>query len=464
MITTREPVSLVLNAAIHSLDGCTRDQSFEVMRAAEFHHRIRQRQVDVLIGRIENTTPGAANAIKLALTESGESLPLHERRIYNEFQRITVRQWNKAEWDELEGVLRVDDAEYRVPQSIATLIKDIENRCVGLDSQEIDKVRGYIQSNEGPWNFMGAVRDFRRVHGIVWAVDWSGDPIAAIDPYMTPSQFLRRYVREIDNLPMEAQKTLLFALSDSDELLLNRQYEFTLRAGSHHSAVVVASYLDGSERKYVMLTRQQSGAEFLQDLPISGFRFSLSHEDLYEDVVEFVTTHKGPWNRKGVVSGFFLDTHGAIRCQLVDDSSMIIPIQLPHTTFMSTYVDENPRITRSGKALINRLAETTQFDFVRGSIKSVYGSGEHGVLVEGHDAKIIRAFFDEWRDPRGAIVSDPFLSERAKRALTQDIEDNPKLPEWRCQGYISRVTEDESGVVILRYDGSSRIIPFAALS
>jgi hypothetical protein len=460
MIATREPVSPFVNAAMRSLTECTRDQLFEVMRSAEFHQRLRPRQIDALVGRIQNTTPHVANTIKLAFTESGDNLPLHERRIYNEFQQMSMQQWTSAEWDELEGVLRVDQIEYRVPQSISEFVKDLESNCVGLDSREIDKVRAYVQSHEGPWNYLGSVRDFRTLGGVVWAFDWSGNPIAAIDPYMTPSQFLRRYVREIDSLPAEAQKTLLFALSDSEELLLNRQYEFTLRAGFRHSAVVVASYLDGSERKYVMLTRQQSGAEFLKDLPNSGFQFSLSHADLHDDVIDFVTSHKGPWNCKGLVSGFFVDSHGAIRCQLVDDSSIILPIQVPYATFMAKYVDENPKITRSGKALINRLAETMQFDFVRGSIKSVFGSGEHGVLVEGHDGKIIRAFFDEWKEPRESVVTDPFLSERAKRVLANDIEENPKLPEWRCQGYISRVNEDEAGVVIVRYDGTSRRIPF----
>lgn len=461
MMTTREPVSLLLNAAIHSLDGCTRDQAFEVMRAAEFHHYIRQRHIDALVGSIQNTTPHVANAIKLALREMGESLPAHERRLYNEFQEIAVRRWASAEWDDVEAVLRVDDVQYRVPQPVSALTDDLEGHCVGLNTQDVDKVRTYIRSHQGPWNFVGCVRDFRLQQGVVRAMDWSGEPVATIDPYMTPSQFLRVYARQIDNLPAEAQKTLLFGLSDSDELLLNRQYEFTLRASSRHSAIVVASYLDGSERRYVMLTRQQSGSEFLQDLPVSGFQFSLSQEDLYEDVVEFVTSHKGPWNRKGVVSGFFEDVHGAIRCQLVDDSSMILPIQLSDATFMASYVDDNVKITRTGKALINRLAETTQFDFVRGSIKSVFGSGEHGVLVEGHDGKIIRAFFDVWKEPRESIVSDPFLSERAKRVITRDIEENPRLPEWRCQGYISRLNEDNAGVVLVRYDGTSRRIPFA---
>ena len=460
MITTRDPVSPLVNAAVHSLDGLSRDQSFEVMRAAAFHQRERQRQVDVVVSRIEDLPPRAADAIKLALLESGENLPLHERRIYNDFQRMALQHWIRAEWDEMESVLRVDDIEYRVPQSVTTFTADLESYCVGLDSRELETVRSYIEAHEGPWNFMGSVRDFRRLQGVVWAVDWSGDPVAAIDPYMTPSQFLRKYVREIDELTAEAQKTLLFALSNSEDLLLSRQYDFTLRAGASDSAVVVASYLDGPERKYVMLTRQQSSADFLRDAPVSAFHFSLSQEDIYEDVVEFVTSNKGPWNRKGVVRGFFVDPRGAVRCQLVDDSTMLLPVQIPYATFMATYVDENSKITRSGKALINRLAETIQFDFVRGSIKSVFGSGEHGVLVEGHDGKIIRAFFDEWNEPREAVVTDPFLSDRAKRTLAQEIEENPKTPEWRCQGYISRLSEDESGVVIVRYDGSSRRIPF----
>lgn len=461
MIKMREPVTPLVNAAIHSLDGCTSDQLFEVMRAVDFHKQLRQGQIDAVVGKIQNATPHIASAIKLALSESGDNLPVHERRIYQEFQRIGVHAWESAEWDELEEVLRVDDVEYRVPQSGTVLVENLESNCVGLDSAEIAAVREYIQSHEGPWNFKGAVRDFRRIQGVVWAIDWSGDPITAIDPCMTPSQFLRKYARQIDSLTAEAQKTLLLALNDSDDLLLNRQHELTFKEGSRDSAVVIASYLEGSERKYVMLTRQQSGADFLRELPVSGFQFSLSQEELYGDVLEFVTSHKGPWNRKGVVTGFFVDDLGAVRCRLVDDSSMILPLQIPYATFMATYVDENPRITRSGKALINRLAETTRFDFVRGSIKSVFGSGEHGVLVEGHDGKIIRAFFDEWKEAREAIITDPFLSERAKRTLTQDIEDNPKLPEWRCQGYISRVSEDESGVVIVRYDSSSRRITFS---
>jgi hypothetical protein len=460
MITTREPVSPLVNAAVHSLDDCTQDQSFEIMRAAAFHQRERQRQVDVIVSRIEDAPPRVSAAIRLALLESGDNLSLHERCIYNDFQRVGFEPWIRAEWDEMEAVLRVDDAEYRVPQSVTALTDDLESYCVGLDSRDLETVRSYIQAHEGPWNFMGSVRDFQRVQGVVWAVDWSGDPIAAIAPYMTPSEFLRKYARQIDELTPEAQKTLLSAVSDSDELLLNRAYELTLQAGSRDSAVVVASYMDGSERKYVMLTRPQSSADFIRDAPVSAFRFSLSQNDVYEDVVEFVTSHKGPWNRKGVVRGFFVDPHGAVRCQLVDDSTMILPIQMPYATFMATYVDENPKITRSGRALINRLAETMRFDFVRGSIKSVFGSGEHGVLVEGHDGKIIRAFFDEWREPREAVITDPFLSDRAKRALAQDIEENPRSPEWRCQGYISRLGEDESGVVIVRYDDSSRRIPF----
>jgi hypothetical protein len=460
MMKTREPVTQLVNAAVHSLDSCPHDQSFEVMRAALFHQQLRQRQADVVVGRIQNTTPQVAASIRLALLESGEDLPLHERHIYQEFQRIGVDAWGGAEWDELEGVLRVDDVEYRVPQPIASFVESLEDKCVGLDSAEIASVRTYIQSHEGPWNFMGGVRDFQRLQGVVWAVDWSGDPLAPVDPFLTPSQFLRKYARQIDSLSSEAQKTLLYALSDSGGLLLRRQHEFTFKAASPDSVVIVASYLDGSDRKYVMLTRQQSGGDFIHDLPVSGFEFSLSQEAIYDDVVEFVMSHKGPWNRGGLVTGFFMDPLGAVRCRLVDDSTMVLPIQMPYATFMATYVDENPKITRTGKALINRLAETMQFDFVRGSIKSVFGSGEHGVLVEGHDGKIIRAFFDEWKEPRQSVVTDPFLSDRAKRTLARDIEENPKNPDWRCQGYISRVSEDESGVVIVRYDGSSRRVPF----
>ena len=101
---------------------------------------------------------------------------------------------------------------------------------------------------------------------------------------------------------------------------------------------------------------------------------------------------------------------------------------------------------------------------MRGSIKSLFGSAEHGVLVEGHDGKILRAFFDEWANPGEAIAEDPLLSARAKQAVTRDMETNPRIPDWRCQGFISQIREDRSGVFLIRYDGTERFIPFARAS
>lgn len=462
MITRQEPVTALVNAALRSLDGCTRDESFEILRAAEFHHQVREKQIRFLLGHIENVSPRVVTAISDALLESGEQLPLHERRIYQDFQRIVLDSWIKCEWDEMEGILRVDEREYRIPQSSSVYARGIHTHCVGLEPEEVDQVRAYICANEGPWNFVGSVRDFRRSDGVVWAMDWSGERIVAIQPEISPGQFLRKYSRQIDGLSAEEQKTLLFALTDSEGLLLKRHYEFTFQGSARDTGVVIASYLDGRERKYVLLTRQQTSADFLRDLPISSFEFALSQENVYEDLIEYVMSHKGPWNQKGVVIGFFEDVHGAVRCRLVDDSSAIIPINISFATFMTTYVDDNPRISQSGKALINRLSETIKFDFVRGSIKSIFGSREHGVLVEGHDGQIIRAFFDEWKDPLGEISADPLLSGRAKQLVAGDIAENPRLPDWRCLGYVSRIREDQSGVEIVRYDGTSRRIPFSA--
>lgn len=462
MITRQEPVTALVNAALRSLDGCTHDDWFEILRAAQFHQQVREKQARFFLDHIDNASPRILTAISDALLESGEQLPLHERRIYQDFQRIVLDSWINCEWDEMEGILRVDEREYRIPQSSSEYARGIHTHCVGLEPEEVDQVRAYICANEGPWNFVGSVRDFRRSDGVVWAMDWSGERIAAIQPEISPGQFLRKYSRQIDGLTAEEQKTLLFALTDSGGLLLKRHYEFTFQGSSRDTGVVIASYLEGRERKYVLLTRQQTSADFLRDLPTSSFEFALSQEAVYDDVIQYVISHKGPWNQKGVVTGFFEDAHGAVRCRLIDDSSTIIPIKIDFATFMTVHVDDNPRITRSGKALINRLSESIEFDFVRGSIKSIFGSGEHGVLVEGHDGQIIRAFFDEWKNPRGEIAADPFLSGRAKRALEKDVADNPTLPDWRCLGYISQIREDESGVLIVRYDGTSRRIPFSA--
>lgn len=461
MVKLHEPVTALVNAAVLSLDECGHDQSSEIVRAAQFHQRLRAEQTRCVVARIDNAGSDVLAAITEALLESGAGKPLHERRIYHEFQRIVVEPWTTCEWDEMEGVLRVDEQEYRVPQSSDNFTRELDTYCVGLTPEEIEVVRAYVKANEGPWNFRGCVRDFRAYHGVVWAVDWGGDRIAAIQPDITPSQFLRKYARQIDGLTAEEQKTLLFALTDSDSLLLKRQFEFTLIGGSRSTGVVIASYIDETERKYVMLTRPQTSAEFLRTVPVSGFEFSLAQEDVYASVVEYVSSHKGPWNQKGLVTGFFEDALGAVRCRLIDDSSAIIPLRLPFATFMTTYVDDNPKITPSGRALINRLAETVTFDFVRGSIKSIFGSAEHGVLVEGHDEQIIRAFFDEWSHPVEEISADPFLSNRAKQAVMRDIAENPKVPDWRCQGYVTRIREEPTGVLLIRYDGSSRHIPFA---
>lgn len=415
---------------------------------------------EILAEAAHGTTDEAYAAIRAALTTSGEGLSLAEKRLFQEFQTIAITAPEQLLWNPFTNTLIVDDHEYRVPQPILAIEGHLAEMCPDLTPPEVDQVQSCIRGNTGPWNYYGQVERFERQGSRIWAVNDVSERLAPIVSFQTASEFMELHRAEIEKLHPETQKTIAFAVSLHNDLLLDRGITPSFSAEDAHPALAVVSFVDDGEREEIVFTRSQTSEEFLEAARHDTFNFDLSQQTIREELIEHIQFNEGPWNQLGLVHDFFVSNKGAVLCRLYNGKTIFIPISMPAGDFMTTFVDENPAITSSGKSLLNRVVEMEDLKIIRGSVSSISGSAEDGVLVRGYKGRIAGAFFSPCDTPERYFMDDPLLSDRGKEALQRDLEENPASPEWRLRGYARRFSETKRGVLIEHYDGTRRFVPF----
>ncbi len=407
-----------------------------------------------------NASPSAHKAIHEALTTRGDGLSAGEKNLFHEFQQLALTIPEQLLWNPFNNTLIADDQEYRVPQSSRVVVEQLSAMCPGLNATEIAEVRSYIQDTTGPWNYVGLVESFKRHGSCIWAIDAEGDRLAPVSPLYTPGEFLARHSETIAALHPESQKTIAFAASMNNNLLLDKTVEVRFSAGSAHPALIFVTISDESGNDEVLVTRPQSSEDFLELARNDIFNLEISQQAIRDELIEHILTNEGPWNEVGLVRDFFMSAKGAVLCRLFNGKTIFIPISMPAGDFMSTFVDDNPAITASGKGLLNRVVEMRDIKMIRGSVQSVSGSAEEGVMVHGYKGRLQGAFFSECENPEVYFTDDPLLSERSKEALKRDIDENPTAPDWQLRGYARRFSETRRGVLIERFDGTRRFVPF----
>jgi hypothetical protein len=398
--------------------------------------------------------------IEAALTTGGEGLSLAEKRLFYEFQKLSLTIPDQLIWNPFTNTLVVDDQEYRVPQATRVTEGQLTELCPGLAPVEIDQVRAYIRDNTGSWNYYGQVERFERQGSRIWAIDGAGQRLTPIVSLHTVSEFMAIHHAAIEKLHPETQKTIAFAASLNNDLLLDRDIEPRFSAEDAHPALALVSFVEDGEKQQILFTRSQSSDDFLDTTQPNIFNFDLSQQLIREELIEHIHSNEGPWNQVGLVRDFFVSDKGAVLCRLYNGKTTFIPISMPAGDFMTAFVDENPAITSSGKGLLNRVVEMEDLKIIRGSVSSISGSAEDGVLVRGYKGRIAGAFFSPCDTPEKYFMDDPFLSDRGKEALQRDLEKNPDSPEWQLRGYARRFSETKRGVLIERYDGTRRFVPF----
>lgn len=460
MHVTTDAITSLSHAVIRSVDSLLDDQLSRITLA------VRQRLSDqiewgaMLAEVADGTSDDACAAILTALTTRGEGLSLEEKRLFHEFQKLSLTIPDQLLWNPFNNSLIADDQEYRIPQAIHETEKNLSELCPSLTSGEIDLVRVYIRDNIGPWNYYGQVEGFERQGSRIWAIDGVGQRLAPIVPLHTMSEFMALHRAEIEKLHPETQKTIAFAASLNNDLLLDRSIDPSFSAEEAHPALTIASFIEDGENQQILFTRSQSSEEFLESAHHDTFNFDLSQQSIREELLEHIQSNEGPWNHVGLVRDFFVSDKGAVLCRLYNGKTTFVPISMPAGDFMTTFVDDNPAITASGKGLLNRVVEMEDFKIIRGSVSSISGSAEDGVLVRGYKGRIAGAFFSPCDSPEMYFMDDPFLSDRGKETLKRDIEQNPAFPEWRLRGYARRFSETRRGVLIEHYDGKKRFVPF----
>jgi len=414
----------------------------------------------ILAELTDGAPPKAHAAILEALTTRGETLSPEEKRLFNEFQQLALTIPTQLLWNPFNYTLIADDQEYQVPQSWRVIEAELPSLCPDLTPAEVDEVRSYIQETTGPWNYFGIVDRFARDGACIWAFSSNGVRLAPISPLLSPTEFLILHHEAIRGLHPEAQKTIAFAASLNDGLLLNKNFDITFSVEDSNPALVIASYMDEGELQEVLITRSQTSEEFLTRARNDTFNFGLSQRAIRDELIEHILVNEGPWNQIGLVRDFFVSAKGAVLCRLYNGKTVFVPISMPAGDFMSTFVDDNPEISSSGKGLLNRVVEMEDLKIIRGSVWSVSGSAEEGVLVRGYKGRIAGAFFSQCETPERYFMDDPLLSDRSKEALKRDLEENPTSPEWQLRGYARRFSEKRRGVLIERFDGTKRFVPF----
>jgi hypothetical protein len=460
MHVTTDAITSLSHAVIRSTDSLSDSQLSRVALAAR-GRLSDQIEWGAILAEVAHGASGEVCAvIHAALTTRGESLSLEEKRLFHEFQRVSLTIPDHLLWNPFTNTLLVDNQEYRVPQTTRAIEENLSELCAGLTSAEIEQVRAYIRDNIGPWNYYGQVERFERHGTRVWAIDGVGHRLAPIISARTVSEFMSLHRAEIEKLHPESQKTIAFAASLSNHLLLDRNLDLSFSAEEAHPALAIVSFVEDGEKQQILFTRSQSSEEFLEGARHDTFNCDLSQQSIREELIEHIQSNEGPWNQVGLVHDFFVSDKGAVLCRLYNGKTTFIPISMPAGDFMTTFVDENPTITSSGKGLLNRVVEMEDLKIIRGSVSSISGSAEDGVIVRGYKGRIAGAFFSQCDSPEMYFMDDPLLSDRGKETLKRDIERNPALPEWRLRGYARRFSETTRGVLIEHYDGTKRLVPF----
>lgn len=460
MHTKTDTLTPLCHAVIRSTASLPDDQLSRITMAT--WQRLAD-QIDwgaILADLTHGVSDEARAAIEAALTTEGDGLSLEEKRLFHDFQKLSLTVPERLVWNSFTNTLLVDDKEYRVPQTSHATEKNLLEMCPGLTASEIGDIRNYIRETIGPWSYYGQVERFERHDSRIWAMNDLGERLAPIVTLYTPSEFMALHHSKLETLHPETQKTLAFALSMNDNLLLDRALTLTFSAEEAHPALAVVSFIDDGEKQELLFTRPQTSNEFLETVRSDTFNFDLSQDSIREELTQHIQSTEGPWNHVGLVRDFFVSHKGAVLCRLYNGRTTFIPISMPAGDFMTIYVDDNPAITPSGKGLLNRVVEMEDIKIIRGSIFSISGSAEDGVLMRGYRGRIAGAFFSPCDSPQTFFSDDPFLSERGKETLRRDLEENPLLPEWRLRGYARRFSETRRGVVIEHYDGNKRFVPF----
>jgi hypothetical protein len=414
----------------------------------------------ILAELTDGTSDEVCAAIEAALTTQGEGLSLAEKRLFHDFQKLSCTVPEHLIWNPFTNTLMVDDQEYRIPQPTRFTEKNLSAMCPDLTPSEIDEVRAHIQETTGPWNYYGQVERFERHDSRIWAINSVGERIAPIVSLYTANEFMALHHSQIEKLHPETQKTIAFAVSMNNDLLLDKGLTPTFSAEEAHPALAIVSFMEDGEKQEILFTRSQTSEEFLETVRSDAFNFDFSQQSIREELFEHIQSTEGPWNQVGLVRDFFVSNKGAVLCRLYNGKTAFIPISMPAGDFMKTYVDDNPSITPSGKGLLNKVVEMEDLSIIRGSVSSISGSAEDGVLVRGYKGRIAGAFFSPYDTPETYFKDDPFLSERGKETLLRDIEENPSSPEWQLRGYARRFSETTRGIVIEHYDGKKRFVPF----
>lgn len=460
MHATTDAVTPLAHSTICSLRDLPAQDISRVAAAAQTRLTDQLEWGAIIAELTDGAPPKAFAAIHEALTTRGEALSPGEKQLFHEFQQLALTIPTQLLWNPFNHTLIADDLEYQIPQSWRVIEAQLSLLCPDLTPSEIDGVRTYIRETTGPWNYFGIVERFARDGACVWAFNSNGERLAPIAPLFTPTEFLALYSQAIRALHPEAQKTIAFAASLNDGLLLDKNLDITFSVEDANPALVVASFMDEGELQEVLITRSQTSEEFLALARNDTFNLGLSQQPIRDELIGHILMNEGPWNQIGLVRDFFVSAKGAVLCRLYNGKTVFVPISMPAGDFMSTFVDDNPQISSSGKGLLNRVVEMEDLKIIRGSVRSVSGSAEEGVLVRGYKGRLAGAFFSQCDYPERYFMDDPLLSERSKEALKRDLEENPTLPEWQLRGYARRFSEKKRGVIIERFDGTKRFVPF----
>ena len=428
--------------------------------ACEFRNKCLNEEASRVSALAEGMPNNYRKQFYQALLFDRTDAPEYEKQMFQELQSIGFDKARTLVWDQDIESLIVDDVPLRIPQSIKSIDPILELRCHGFSVDDLAFIKSYIREHPGPWNFYSQVFDFIKQDGQIWAINKNQEKLAPLLRTITVKDFILAHQQEIESLTPLGQQTLMYYLSFDSSLLIQSNARTSLKQSHLDPNVIVLTEKSVGYEATFYLSRPQSSEEFFESFPVERFEFNIEQQHLFLELKQYLQSNQGDWNQKGLVQRFFVTEHGGVKYERIDAQMIEIPLRWPYGEFMKTFIDDNPSLDLKCKRIIERFIDQGKLSLHRGQVKSVYGNSQIGAFIVDHNERFIFAGFEKWEDPTDHIKSNLLLSDKSKKALINDINNNPDSPEWNSQGYIKDFVELDNGVQLIRFDDEKRFIPF----